>query len=151
MNSKHLEEKIIALEKRIISLEEYITTLDNNQSPEEKIIDIIIKSVYQYYYLVYFNNEKAIIQTQTIFDQTGFVSLEIENSQAFIYALHPTKFIKDHNLWNFVQQNIKNEYNKTLCIGLFEIDKSHGHQIFKKFEDAFSKFKKRSFSKWNIK
>lgn len=154
MNNKQLEEKIIFLEKRIANLENYIATLDNvkslNKPLEEKIIDTIIKSVFQHYYVSY-TDEKALIKTQVILDQTGFVSLDIDGSKAFIYALHPSKFIKDHNLWNFVQQNIKNEYNKTLCIGLFEIDKSHGRQIFKKFEDAFSKFKKRSFSKWNIK
>ena len=42
---------------------------------------------------------------------------DIENSKAFIYALYPSKFIKDNDLWNFVQSNIKKEYNIILCIG----------------------------------
>ena len=109
---------------------------------EEKIIDIIIKSVYQYYYLDCYNGEKATAQAQTIFDQTGFVSLDIENSRAFIYALHPTKFIKDNNLWNFVQNNIEKEYAITLCIGLFEVGKPQGTQFSKRFEDILLDLKK---------
>ena len=109
---------------------------------EEKIIDIIIKSVYQYYYLDCYNGEKATAQAQTIFDQTGFVSLEIENSRAFIYALHPIKFIKDDDLWDLVQKNIEKEYAITLCIGLFEIEKSQGIQVSKKFEDISLDLKK---------
>ena len=114
----------------------------SSKSLEEKIIDIIIKSVYQYYYLDYYNDEKAVTQTQIIFDQTGFVSLDIENSKAFIYALHPLKFIKDNDLWNFVQSNIKKEYNTILCIGLFEIGKPQGIQVSKRFEDILLDLKK---------
>ena len=114
----------------------------SNKSLEEKIIDIIIKSVYQYYYLDCCNDEKATTQTQTIFDQTGFVALDIENSKAFIYALHPSKFIKDNDLWNFVQSNIKKEYNTVLCIGLFEIGKPQGIQVSKRFEDISLDLKK---------
>lgn len=109
---------------------------------EEKIIDIIIKSVYQYYYLDCCNDEKAVTQTQTIFDQTGFVSLDIENSKAFIYALHPSKFIKDNDLWSFVQSNIKKEYNIILCIGFFDIVKPQGIQVSKRFEDISLDLKK---------
>ena len=109
---------------------------------EEKITDIIIKSVYQYYYLDYYNDEKSVTQAQTIFDQAGFVSLDIENSKAFIYALHPSKFIKDNDLWNFVQSNIKKEYNTILCIGLFEIGKPQGIQVSKRFEDILLDLKK---------
>ena len=114
----------------------------NNKFLEEKIIDIIIKSVYQYYYLDYYNDEKAVTQTQVIFDQTGFVSLDIENSKAFIYALHPSKFIKDNDLWSFVQSTIKKEYNIILCIGLFEIGKPQGIQVSKRFEDISLDLKK---------
>ena len=110
----------------------------SNKSLEEKIIDIIIKSVYQYYYLDCCNDEKATTQAQTIFDQAGFVSLDIENSKAFIYALHPSKFIKN-DLWNFVQMNIKKEYNIILCIGLFEIGKPQGIQVSKRFDDISKK------------
>ena len=109
---------------------------------EEKIIDVIIKSVYQYYYLDCCNDEKAATQAQVVFDQAGFVSLDIENSKAFIYALHPSKFIKDNDLWNFVQSNIKKEYNTILCIGLFEIEKSQGIQVSKRFEDILLDLKK---------
>lgn len=109
---------------------------------EEKIIDVIIKSVYQYYYLDCCNDEKAVTQAQVIFDQTGFVSLDIENSKAFIYALHPSNFIKDNDLWNFVQSNIKKEYNIILCIGLFEIRKPQGIQVSKRFEDISLDLKK---------
>ena len=109
---------------------------------EEKIIDVIIKSVYQYYYLDCCNDEKAVTQAQVIFDQTGFVSLDIENSKAFIYTLHPSKFIKDNDLWNFVQSNIKKEYNIILCIGLFEIGKPQGIQVSKRFEDISLELKK---------
>ena len=114
----------------------------SNKSLEEKIIDLIIESVYQYYYLDCRNAKKAAIQAQIIFDQTGFVSLDIENSRAFIYALHPTKFIKDNNLWNFVQSNIEKEYNIILCIGLFEIGKPQGIQVSKRFEDISLDLKK---------
>lgn len=114
----------------------------SSKSLEEKIIDIIIKSVYQYYYLDCCNDEKAITQAQTIFDQTGFVSLDIENSKAFIYALHPLKFIKDNDLWNFVQSNIKKEYNIILCIGFFDIVKPQGIQVSKRFEDILLDLKK---------
>ena len=115
----------------------------SSKSLEEKIIDVIIKSVYQYYYLDCCNDEKAATQAQTIFDQVGFVSLDIENSKAFIYALHPLKFIKDNNLWSFVQSNIKKEYAITLCIGLFEVGKPLGIQISKKFDDALIDLRKR--------
>lgn len=114
----------------------------SNKSLEEKIIDIIIKSVYQYYYLDCCNDEKAATQAQIIFDRTGFISLDIENSKAFIYALHPSKFIKDNDLWNFVQMNIKKEYNIILCIGLFEIGKSQGIQVSKRFDDISLDLKK---------
>ena len=114
----------------------------NSKSLEEKIIDVIIKSVYQYYCLNCYNDEKAATQVQIIFDQAGFVSLDIENSKAFIYALHPSKFIKDNDLWNFVQSNIKKEYNTILCIGLFEIGKPQGIQISKRFEDISLDLKK---------
>lgn len=146
MNNKHLEEKIIFLEKRIANLENYIVTLDNikslNKPLEEKIIDTIIKSVFQHYYVSY-NDEKALIKTQVILDQTGFVSLDIDGSKAFIYALHPSKFIESNDLWDFVQNNIKKEYAITLCIGLFEVGKPQGIQISKKFDGTLLDLKKR--------
>ena len=111
----------------------------SSKSLEEKIIDVIIESVYQYYNSDCCNDEKATTQAQTIFDQTGFVSLDIENSKTFIYALHPSKFIKDNDLWNFVQSNIKKEYAITLCIGFFEIGKSQGIQVSKRFDDISKK------------
>lgn len=114
----------------------------SNKFLEEKIIDIIIKSVHQYYYLDCCNDEKATTQAQTIFDRTGFTSLDIENSKAFIYALHPLKFIKDNDLWSFVQMNIKKEYNIILCIGLFEIGKPQGIQVSKRFDDISLDLKK---------
>ena len=114
----------------------------SSKSLEEKIIDVIIKSVYQYYYLDCCNDEKAATQAQTIFDQAGFVSLDIENSKAFIYALYPSKFIKDNDLWNFVQSNIKKEYNIILCIGFFKIRKPQGIQVSKRFEDILLDLKK---------
>lgn len=146
MNNKHLEEKIIFLEKRIANLENYIVTLDNikslNKPLEEKIIDTIIKSVYQHYDVSY-SDEKALIKTQVILDQTGFVSLDIDGSKAFIYALHPSKFIESNDLWDFVQNNIKKEYAITLCIGLFEVGKPQGIQISKKFDGTLLDLKKR--------
>ena len=144
MSNKNLEEKIIALEKRIINLENYVATLDNsnNEPLEEKIIDTIIESVYRHYFISS-SNEKAMIRTQVILDQTGFVSLDIDGSRAFIYALHPSKFIESNDLWNFVQNNIEREYAITLCIGLFEVGKPQGIQISKKFDDALIDLRKR--------
>lgn len=146
MNNKQLEEKIIFLEKRIANLENYIVTLDNvkslNKPLEEKIIDTIIKSVFQHYYVSY-SDEKALIKTQVILDQTGFVSLDIDGSKAFIYALHPSKFIESNDLWDFVQNNIKKEYAINLCIGLFEVGKPQGIQISKKFDGTLLDLKKR--------
>lgn len=145
MSNKQLEEKIIFLEKRVANLENYIVTLDNvkslNKPLEEKIIDTIIKSVFQHYYVSY-SYEKALIKTQVILDQTGFVSLDIDGSRAFIYALHPSKFI-ENDLWDFVQNNIKKEYAITLCIGLFEVGKPQGIQISKKFDGTLLDLKKR--------
>ena len=114
----------------------------SSKSLEEKIIDVIIKSVYQYYYLDCCNDEKAATQAQAVFDQAGFVSLDIENSKAFIYALHPSNFIKDNDLWNFVQSNINKEYNIILCIGFFDIVKPQGIQVSKRFEDISLDLKK---------
>lgn len=143
MSNKNLEEKIIALEKRIINLENYVATLGNNNEPlEEKIIDTIIESVYRHYFISS-SNEKAMVRTQVILDQTGFVSLDIDGSRAFIYALHPSKFIESNDLWDFVQNNIKREYAITLCIGLFEVGKPQGIQISKKFDDALIDLRKR--------
>lgn len=144
MSNKNLEEKIIALEKRIINLENYVAILDNsnNEPLEEKIIDTIIESVYRHYFISS-SNEKAMIRTQVILDQTGFVSLDIDGSRAFIYALHPLKFIESNDLWDFVQNNIKREYAITLCIGLFEVGKPQGIQISKKFDDALIDLRKR--------
>lgn len=147
MGNKNLEVRIKALENRVADLEKYVATLDNAESLidkplEEKIIDTIIKSVYQHYD-VYSSNEKAMIRTQIILDQTGFVSLDIDGSRAFIYALHPSKFIESNDLWNFVQNNVKKEYAITLCIGLFEIGKLQGIQISKKFDDILLDLKKR--------
>lgn len=143
MSNKNLEEKIIALEKRIINLENYVATLGNNNEPlEEKIIDTIIESVYRHYFISS-SNEKAMIRTQVILDQTGFVSLDIDGSRAFIYALHPSKFIESNDLWDFIQNNIKREYAITLCIGLFEVGKPQGIQISKKFDDALIDLRKR--------
>lgn len=144
MSNKNLEEKIIALEKRVINLENYVATLDNsNTKPlEERIVDTIIESVYRHYFISS-SNEKAMIQTQVILDKTGFVSLDIDGSRAFIYALHPSKFIESNDLWNFVQNNIKKEYAITLCIGLFEVGKPQGIQISKKFDDNLLDLKKR--------
>lgn len=144
MSNKNLEEKIIALEKRIINLENYVATLgnSNNEPLEEKIIDTIIESVYRHYFISS-SNEKAMIRTQVILDQTGFVSLDIDGSRAFIYALHPSKFIESNDLWNFVQNNIEREYAITLCIGLFEVGKPQGIQISKKFDDALIDLRKR--------
>lgn len=146
MSDKQLEEKIIFLEKRIANLENYIVTLDNvkslNKPLEEKIIDTIIKSVFQHYYVSY-SDEKALIKTQVILDQTGFVTLDIDGSKAFIYALHPSKFIENNDLWDFVQNNIKKEYAITLCIGLFEVGKPQGIQISKKFDGTLLDLKKR--------
>lgn len=143
MSNKNLEEKIIALEKRIINLENYVATLGNNNEPlEEKIIDTIIESVYRHYFISS-SNEKAMILTQVILDQTGFVSLDIDGSRAFIYALHPSKFIESNDLWDFIQNNIKREYAITLCIGLFEVGKPQGIQISKKFDDALIDLRKR--------
>lgn len=143
MSNKNLEEKIIALEKRVINLENYVATLGNNNEPlEEKIIDTIIESVYRHYFISS-SNEKAMIRTQVILDQTGFVSLDIDGSRAFIYALHPSKFIESNDLWDFVQNNIKREYAITLCIGLFEVGKPQGIQISKKFDDALIDLRKR--------
>ena len=76
----------------------------SSKSLEEKIIDIIIKSVYQYYYLDYYNDEKAVTQAQTIFDQTGFVSLDIENSKALYTLFILQSLLKIRILWNFVQE-----------------------------------------------
>lgn len=147
MNNKYLEEKIIALEKRIINLENYVATLDNakslnNKPLEEKIINTIINCVYRHYYIS-FSADKAMIQTQIILDQTGFVSLDIDGSRAFIYALHPSKFIESNDLWDFVQRTIKKEYAITLCIGLFEVGKPQGIQISKKLDDILLDLKKR--------
>lgn len=143
MSNKNLEEKIIALEKRVTNLENYVATLGNNNEPlEEKIIDTIIESVYRHYFISS-SNEKAMIRTQVILDQTGFVSLDIDGSRAFIYALHPSKFIENNDLWDFVQNNIKREYAITLCIGLFEVGKPLGIQISKKFDDALIDLRKR--------
>lgn len=145
MSNEQLEEKIIFLEKRVTNLENYIATLDNvkslNKPLEEKIIDTIIKSVFQHYYVSY-SYEKALIKTQVILDRTGFVSLDIDGSRAFIYALHPSKFI-ENDLWDFVQNNIKKEYAITLCIGLFEVGKPQGIQISKKFDGTLLDLKKR--------
>lgn len=140
MSNKNLEEKIIALERRVTNLENYMAI--KNKPLEEKIIDTIIKSVYQHYD-VYSDNEKAMIRTQVILDQTGFVSLDINGSRAFIYALHPSKFIESKDLWDFVQNNIKKEYAMTLCIGLFEVGKPQGIQISKKFDDILVDLKTR--------
>ena len=140
MSNKNLEEKIIALERRVTNLENYMAI--KNKPLEEKIIDTIIKSVYQHYD-VYSSNEKAMIRTQVIFDQTGFVSLDINGSRAFIYALHPSKFIESNDLWDFVQNNIKKEYAMTLCIGLFEVGKPQGIQISKKFDNTLLDLKTR--------
>ena len=114
----------------------------NNEPLEEKIIDTIIESVYRHYFISS-SNEKAMIRTQVILDQTGFVSLDIDGSRAFIYALHPSKFIESNDLWDFVQNNIKREYAITLCIGLFEVGKPQGIQISKKFDDALIDLRKR--------
>lgn len=146
MSNKQLEEKIIFLEKRVANLENYIVTLDNvkslNKPLEEKIIDTIIKSVFQHYYVSY-SYEEALIKTQVILDRTGFVSLDIDGPRAFIYALHPSKFIESNDLWDFVQNNIKKEYAITLCIGLFEVGKPQGIQISKKFDGTLLDLKKR--------
>lgn len=148
MDNKLLEVRIKALENRVADLEKYVATLDNAESLidkplEEKIIDTIIKSVYQHYDFYYSSDEKAMIRTQVILDQTGFVSLDIDGSRAFIYALHPSKFIESNDLWDFVQNNIKREYAITLCIGLFEVGKPQGIQISKKFDDALIDLRKR--------
>lgn len=140
MSSKSLEEKIIALERRVTNIENYMAI--KNKPLEEKIIDTIIKSVYQHYD-VYSSDEKAMVRTQIILDQTGFVSLDIDGSKAFIYALHPSKFIESNDLWDFVQNNIKKEYAMTLCIGLFEVGKPQGIQISKKFDNALIDLKTR--------
>lgn len=58
-------------------------------------------------------------QCLNILNETKFQYLCINSSQRiFLFAENPCAFIKDNDLWNYLQNWIRDEYNTTLAIGM---------------------------------
>ena len=150
MGNELLEMRITALEKRVSNLEK--RTLEDDNAIEYQIMKEIISSVCSYFAEVLgLPKEETIHGAERLFEQTGFVSLDTNNnSRVFIYALNPSKFIGDNQLWNWVQKNVADHNGGcSLCIGQFDMNDLYGIQISTVFNKMFSNFKEGYL--WTIK
>ncbi len=133
-----LVEHISKIEKDLTELKSLIgfkSNLDNKEetSFEEKIYYKIVTLVDQYFYIKTLHElgsesskttNETIRKLQELFDKSGIVSLYLDSKskRAFIYALHPMEFIKDNDLWEYLQAWIKSIEGYTLAIGKFKMN-----------------------------
>lgn len=153
MNNKLLEERVEALEKRVADLEKYVaclTPMKEQSTPEEKFIEAIVCAVgYHFTETSKTRNKMTDIKSaaelvvsliKDFFNEAGLVSLEFENGRAFLYALHPANFTEPKNLWEYLAVLIKQNFNYTLCIGLFDMTEPRGTQISKQVEKSVESY-----------
>lgn len=154
MGSKLLEERVEALEKRVADLEKYVACLapmKEQSTPEEKVIEAIVCAVGHHFTETYSNTrhkmtdiksaaELVVSLVKDFFNEAGLVSLEFENGRAFLYALRPANFIEPKNLWEYLAEVIKQNFDYTLCIGLFDMTEPRGTQISKQVEKSVESY-----------
>ena len=150
MDNKLLKERVDALEKRVADLEKYVALLTptREQSTLEKdVVNAIVCAVGHHFTETYSNTghkmmdlksatELVIGSIKAFFNEAGLVSLEFENGRAFLYALHPASFTEPKNLWEHLAVVIKQTFDYTLCIGLFDMAEPRGIQISKQVEKS---------------
>ncbi|MBR6610811.1 MAG: hypothetical protein IKK93_01040 [Campylobacter sp.] len=133
-----LVEQVSKIEKDLTELKSFMgfkSTFDDKDetSFEEKIYYKIVNLVAQYFYIKTSHElgskgletaNETIRKLQELFDKSGIVSLYLDSKskRAFIYALHPMEFIKDNDLWEYLQAWIKSIEGYTLAIGQFKMD-----------------------------
>lgn len=158
MNTKNsilLENRIKALEQRVTDLENYVQIIENHiqvissplsdeSSQEEDIIKSIVNSVKSYIHKRFTNIGCVAIKSMLteFFNEAGIISIDIENDKAFIYALRPVKCTEPNELWKLISEEIKQKYNYTLCIGLFNMKEPKGTQVFKYVDNAVDSYTK---------
>lgn len=154
MGNKLLEERVDALEKRVTDLEKYVallTPVKEQSTPEEDIINVIVCSVGHHFTKTYSNVRNKMVDIKSaaelvvslikdFFNEAGLVSLEFENGRAFLYALHPASFTEPKNLWEYLAVVIKQNFDYTLCIGLFDMTEPRGTQISKQVEKSIETY-----------
>lgn len=150
MGNKLLEERVDALEKRVADLEKYVaclTPMKEQPTPEENIINVMVCTVGHHFTNVYSKTRNKMTDIKSaaelvvglvkdFFNEVGLVSLEFENGRAFLYALHPASFTEPKNLWEDLAIAIKQNFDYTLCIGLFDMTEPRGTQISKQIEKS---------------
>ena len=154
MGNNLLEERVKALESRIADLEKYVASLDHikeQSTPEENVINAIVCAVGHHFTETYSNTkykmadiksakELVVGLVKDFFNEAGLVSLEFENGRAFLYALHPANFTEPKNLWEYLAEVIKQNFDYTLCIGLFDMTEPRGTQISKQLEKSVKSY-----------
>lgn len=154
MGNKLLEERVDALEKRVTDLEKYIALLTptrEQSTPEKDVINAIVCAVGHYFTETYSNTRHKMVDIKSatelvigsikaFFNEAGLVSLEFENGRAFLYALHPVSFTEPKNLWEHLAVVIKQNFDYTLGIGLFDMTEPRGIQISKQVEKSIGTY-----------
>ena len=154
MGNNLLEERVKALESRVADLEKYVASLApirEQSTPEEDVINAIVCAVGHHFTETYSNTrykmadiksakELVVSLVKDFFNEAGLVSLEFENGRAFLYALHPANFTEPKNLWDYLAEVIKQNFDYTLCIGLFDMTEPRGTQISKQVEKSVKSY-----------
>lgn len=72
------------------------------------------------FYEGFMDKQSAINKVKMLFEDTKFSYIEINsNNRIFLFAENPAIFIKDNNLWNYLQNWINEKYNTFIAIGMY--------------------------------
>jgi hypothetical protein len=72
------------------------------------------------FYEGFVDKQSVINKVKMLFKDTKFSYIEINsNNRIFLFAENPTIFIKDNNLWNYLQNWVNEKYNTFIAIGMY--------------------------------
>lgn len=91
-------------------------------NPTEFISEFCSKVVE--FYEGFVDKQSVIDKVKMLFEDTKFSYIEINsNNRIFLFAENPTIFIKDNNLWNYLQNWVNEKYNTFIAIGMYTPNK----------------------------
>lgn len=92
----------------------------NHINPTEFISKFCNKVVE--FYEGYVDRESVVNRVKFLFTNTKFSYLEINmNKRIFLFAENPMAFIKDINLWDYIQNWVNEEYKTFIAIGKYNM------------------------------
>ena len=72
------------------------------------------------FYEGFTDKQSVINKVKMLFENTKFSYIEINSSnRIFLFAENPAIFIKDNNLWNYLQNWVNEKYNTFIAIGMY--------------------------------